>query len=448
MLLCGLVREAEQARFAVGRGQDLAAHLHQALFDRRADVHRVPLVVPLVYQGGELVEDLHQAADIAAHHRRELLPEARVVVPLADQLHERVDGDERILDLVGDAGDHPGEELELFGRPLLHRELAPRRQVFEHEHGPERLGAVAHHGIGGHFERQVAQRELHLGARHETSAGQRLEQQIAQGRRQDAQVLAERVAGRHAEDLLRPAVHDHHVLVGPDGDHAVRHAGEDPLVEFLLVLEQVMHADVADRRGEVRAEIEQDLGFPAAIRAPRDSLAERENRDQLPVGDQGDRDDRLQHRHLAHDLPGGGVSGPGMRLVDLHEAPFDGEPERETAVRGQRQGFRDVRGEAAIGADAVLVARLVGEQERAPTRTRHLRHRVQEQVQHAGQVEAGGERLGELLGHLGQGMRRDLDSEEAVAVALGSDPGRPDGAERGHLLQKAELVFRLPKHIL
>jgi hypothetical protein len=45
-------------------------------------------------------------------------------------------------------------------------------------------------------------------------------------------------------------------------------------------------------------------------------------------------------------------------------------------------------------------------------------------------------------------MRRDLDSEEVVAVALGSDPGRPDGAERGHLLQKAELVFCLPKHVL
>ena len=34
--------------------------------------------------------------------------------------------------------------------------------------------------------------ELNLGARHETSAGQRLEEQVAQGRRQDAQVLAER----------------------------------------------------------------------------------------------------------------------------------------------------------------------------------------------------------------------------------------------------------------
>jgi hypothetical protein len=31
-------------------------------------------------------------------------------------------------------------------------------------------------------------------------------------------------------------------------------------------------------------------------------------------------------------------------------------------------------------------------------------------------------------------MRRDLDSEEAIAVALRGDPGRPDGAERGDLL--------------
>ena len=52
------------------------------------------------------------------------MPEARVVEPLADQLHERVDRDERVLDLVGDAGDDPGEEVQLLRPALLHGELA------------------------------------------------------------------------------------------------------------------------------------------------------------------------------------------------------------------------------------------------------------------------------------------------------------------------------------
>ena len=100
--------------FAAGRAW--RAQLDQALLDRRADVHASALVVTLVDQRGKLLEDLHEPADVAAHHRREVLAEARVVVALADQLHEGVDGDERVLDLVRDARHHPGEELELLGR--------------------------------------------------------------------------------------------------------------------------------------------------------------------------------------------------------------------------------------------------------------------------------------------------------------------------------------------
>ena len=33
-------------------------------------------------------------------------------------------------------------------------------------------------------------------------------------------------------------------------------------------------------------------------------------------------------------------------------------------------------------------------------------------------------------------------------MLVAADPGRPDGAERGDLLQQAELVFRLPKNVL
>ena len=80
-----------------------------------------------------------------------------------------------------------------------------------------------------------------------------------------------------------------------------------------------MHADVADRRGEVRAEIEQDLGFPAAIRAPGDSLAERENCDQLPVGDQGDRDDRLPASGVLSGTSTAITVGTGRALINAAE---------------------------------------------------------------------------------------------------------------------------------
>ena len=120
------------------------------------------------------------------------------------------------------------------------------------------------------------------------------------------------------------------LLVGIDGDHAARHAREDPLVELLLVLEQVVHADVADGGGQVGPEIEQGLGLVAPVAAAGDPLAEGEDADQLPVRAERDGHHRLQDGQLAGDLPGRGVGDAALGLLDLDEPALGGEPQRQT----------------------------------------------------------------------------------------------------------------------
>ena len=100
----------------VAEGSAWAPQLDEALFHDLAQVDGDPVVVALVHERGEVVEDLDQAAHVAPDDRGELVAEAGVLVPLADQPHERVDPDERILDLVRDASDHRGEQLELSAR--------------------------------------------------------------------------------------------------------------------------------------------------------------------------------------------------------------------------------------------------------------------------------------------------------------------------------------------
>ena len=211
-----------------------------------------------------------------------------------------------------------------------------------------------------------------------------------------------------------------------------------------------MHADVADRGGEVRAEIEQDLGLPAAIRAARDPLAERENRDQLPVGDQGDRHDRLQHRHLAHDLPGGGVAGPSMRLVDLRSSrPSTVSQSGRPLSAGSVEGLDDVRDEArdrratrywrpawSASRIALRLGRAISataSRNRSSTRGRSKPAASALANSLAIWVKACGE--ASIPRRLSSRCRRPRS-------------GRPDGAERGHLLQKAELRLGLPEERL
>src|SRR4030095_1265686 len=98
-------------------------------------------------------------------------PEIRIVVALADELDEGVDGYQGVLDLVGDPRDHAREELSLLNLALLRQELFLRGQVLEDEHRAERRAVLAADRIGGDFEPMPAQAELPLVAEAATHAG-------------------------------------------------------------------------------------------------------------------------------------------------------------------------------------------------------------------------------------------------------------------------------------
>ena len=108
--------------------------------------------------------------------------EIRVVVALADQLDEGVDGDQGVLDLVGDARHHAGEQLELVRLALLRRQLLLGREVLEDEDGAERRALLVADHVGADLDPQAPQRQLDLRARHGPPRGQRVEQEVAEGR--------------------------------------------------------------------------------------------------------------------------------------------------------------------------------------------------------------------------------------------------------------------------
>ncbi len=306
------------------------------------------------------------------------MTKGHIVVALAQELHERVDGHERVLDLVGDARHHAREQLELLGRPPFQGELALGRQVLEDQHRAHRRRALAHDGIRGDLEWQAAQRQLDLTARDRATAREGLVEEIAEGRGQGAQVAVQDVTRRHAQDLLGASVHDHHALLGTDADDPARHALEYSLVELFLVLELMMNADVADRGGEVARQVEQGLGLPPPIGAARDALAERQDADQVSVRGERDRDHRLQHSHLPGDLACRGICRPPLRLLDLNEPSFGHEPERQAAIGGEADRFDHVAREPAGSAHAVLPVLVVREKDGAPARAGQLGDGVEE----------------------------------------------------------------------
>ena len=108
-----------------------------------------------------------------------MLAEIRVVVALADELDEGVDRDQRILDLVGDAGDHPGEQLGLFDLPLLRQQLLLRRPILEDEHRTQRRAVFAADGVGGNLEPQATQGELDFVPARRAAGLQRVEEHVA-----------------------------------------------------------------------------------------------------------------------------------------------------------------------------------------------------------------------------------------------------------------------------
>ena len=185
--------------------------------------------------------------------------EVGIVVALADQLDERVDRHQRILDLVGDAGHHAREQLELVGLALLRRQFFLGGEVLEHEDGAQRCALLVAYDVRRQLDPEAPQRQLDLRARHGPARRQRVKQQVAQRRGQDAQILTDHGVRGQAQNLLGTPVHRAHALITADRDHAARHVREDPLGELLFPLELLVQRDVADDRGELGDEVEERL---------------------------------------------------------------------------------------------------------------------------------------------------------------------------------------------
>src|SRR5207244_674889 len=75
--------------------------------------------------------------------------------------------------------------------------------------------------------------------------------------------------------------------------------------------ELIVERDVADRRGEVRGEVEEGLGLAAAVGRADDRLADQQDRHELAVGQEGDGEHTLEQLELAHDLGVGQLVHPG-----------------------------------------------------------------------------------------------------------------------------------------
>src|SRR5262249_61825122 len=99
------------------------------------------------------------------------------------------------------------------------------------------------------------------------------------------------VGSRELKDLLGAAVDRSDALLAPNRDNAARHVRQDALAELLLALELVVERDIADRVGQVRAEIEERLGLSAAVRRSHHRLPHGEDADELAARKERYRED-------------------------------------------------------------------------------------------------------------------------------------------------------------
>ena len=104
--------------------------------------------------------------------------------------------------------------------------------------------------------------------------------------------------------------------------------------------------------GEMGREIEEDLHLRSAVGATGHRVADDEDGDEVAVGQQRHRHDAAQQRELARDL---GIA----QIVEPRRSSLRGEPAREAIARVEPHRADDLRGQGAMGADAVGLARLV-----------------------------------------------------------------------------------------
>ena len=195
-----------------------------------------------------LDEPLH-ALDLARDDPAEVLEERMVVEPARDELGERLDGHDRVLDLVGDAGSQDLEVGQSLHSLALGLQLLERREVTEHRDRAQdgAPGIAQGRGRADHRAGRRPGVQHDLRRRPRLPVLERRAQQRAQDLGQPAHGLApDRLGPQRREALRRPIehgdaprrVHRHHPAL--DGGHDVFHVlvGEHDLGVELGVLDR------------------------------------------------------------------------------------------------------------------------------------------------------------------------------------------------------------------
>ena len=152
----------------------------------------------------------------------------------------------------------------------------------------------------------------------------------------------------------------------------------------------MVERDVADGRGQRGREIEEDLHLRPSVAAAGHRLADDEDGHEVAVREQRHRHHAAEQRELARQL---GIA----QIVQTRRPSLGGEPVRQSIAGREPDRVDDLRGQGPMRADAIGLARLVEQQQRRARGAEQLADGVQEHLESARQVEAGGQDASELF---------------------------------------------------
>ena len=319
---------------------------------RQADVDREPRAAGRPRQRLQPVDEPLHPLDLAGRDPPELLQEAPVVTPPRQELHERLDGHQRILDLVGDARRQRLEVGEPLGAPPLDLELLQGGEVAEHHDRPQHGTARVTHGRRRADDRPAGaavgrrQVDVRLGARLAILDGGA--QRVTEAGRQhvDAGVLG--VLGRQPREVLGRPVEHRDLPPGVDGHHPALQGGHDVL--------QVLVGD-DDRRVELRV-LDGDSGLIGQRHQEvQVLLIERIARQLRPHGDH--RDQRVLREHRQQQRPV--RLGELLAQRDRRRIPLARHLVGDDRLLGRLQGGDHLAGRLRRRREVLHVLRLLGD---------------------------------------------------------------------------------------
>ena len=283
-------------------------------------------------QDAEPVQQALHLGDLAAHDATEIGHEALVALPARQELRERLDRLERVLDLVRDARREHLEVREPLGPLPLHLERLERRQIAEDRDGPQ-------HDAGLIVQRRRraddrpgrgAVGQLGLGLRSGAAAGDGLGEHCAHACWQHAQRLIPNALDGSPRELRRGPVEEGDLPARVDRHDPALERGDDVVEvlvgeEHLRVELRVLHRDTG-LIGERHQEIE-ILGIE---RIARELRPDHDSPDDVRFGDERQDERPVEARERL------------VQPLAIDGRPFVGDLVRQQKVLGLCQSRDDL----------------------------------------------------------------------------------------------------------